>query len=94
MRKSRKTTVAISEDILASSCATDVDAERVERAARRLRELETSGVGAAEILGGEAGTAFIRDDCGGDPDVAAAAFALVHTPAGRDRAEGYREGRG
>ena len=54
--------------------------ERVERAAERLRELEASGVYLAEILGGEAGAAFVRDDCDGDPEVAHAAFALVHSP--------------
>jgi hypothetical protein len=57
------------------------DEERVERAARGLRELEASGVGAVEILGVEAEVVFVRDYCGGDPDVAAAAFALVHSPS-------------
>jgi hypothetical protein len=56
----------------------------VKRAAERLRELQASGVALAEILGGEAGAAFIREDCDGDFDVAAAAFALVHSPTERD----------
>ncbi len=54
--------------------------ERVKRAAERLRELEASGVELSEILGGPAGAAFVRDDCDGDPDLAHAAFALVHSP--------------
>ena len=53
--------------------------ERVYRAAERLRELRASGIGPSEILGGPAGAAFVRDDCGGDPDLAHAAFALVHS---------------
>jgi hypothetical protein len=57
--------------------------ERVKRAAERLRELQASGVLLSELLGDEAGAAFIREDCDGDFDVAAAAFALVHSP--RDR---------
>jgi hypothetical protein len=57
--------------------------ERVERAAERLRELEASGVGLSEILGGEAGTAFLREDCHGDLDTARAAFALLHSPGSR-----------
>jgi hypothetical protein len=61
-------------------------AERVKRAARRLRKLEDSGVEIHRILGGEAGTGFIRDHCGGDADVAAAAFALVHSASESSRA--------
>jgi hypothetical protein len=57
--------------------------ERVERAAERLRELEASGVELSEILGGEAGTAFLREDCHGDLDIAHAAFALLHSPGSR-----------
>jgi hypothetical protein len=57
--------------------------KRVERAAERLRELEASGVSLSEILGGEAGTAFVRDDCHGDLDIAQAAFALLHSPSSR-----------
>jgi hypothetical protein len=58
--------------------------ERVKRAAQRLRQLQASGVDLSEILGGEAGAAFVREDCKGDPEVAAAAFARVHSPRGRD----------
>jgi hypothetical protein len=58
--------------------------ERVKRAAQRLRQLQASGVDLSEILGGEAGAAFVREDCEGDPDVAVAAFALVHSPRGRE----------
>jgi hypothetical protein len=53
-------------------------------AAERLRELESSGVALTEILGGQAGAAFIREECEGDPELAAAAFAFVHSPRGRD----------
>ncbi len=31
-------------------------------------------------MGGEAGAAFIRDGCEGEPEIAYAAFALVHAP--------------
>jgi hypothetical protein len=58
--------------------------ERVKRAAERLRELRASGVALSEILSGEAGAAFIREECDGDFDVATAAFALVYPPTGRD----------
>ncbi len=58
-------------------------AEWVERAADRLRELEASGVDLYEILGGEAGTAFLREACHGDPDIAYAAFSLLHSPRSR-----------
>jgi hypothetical protein len=56
------------------------DDSRVKRAIRYLHELETSGVELHEIFGGEAGVAFIRDGCEGDPEVAYAAFTLVHAP--------------
>lgn len=56
----------------------------VKRAAQRLRELESSGVALTEILGGRAGAAFIREECEGDPEVAAAAFAFVHSSRSRD----------
>ncbi len=52
----------------------------VKRAAERLHELEASGVKPLEILSGLAGATFIRDDCGGDLDIACAAFAIVHSP--------------
>jgi hypothetical protein len=52
--------------------------ERVKRAAERLRGLKVSGVELSEILGGPAGAAFVHDDCEGDPDLAHAAFTLVH----------------
>jgi hypothetical protein len=58
--------------------------DRIKRAAKWLRELEASGVEPSEILGGEAGAQFVRDYCSGDPDLASAAFALVHSPAGRE----------
>ena len=53
--------------------------ERVKRAAQRLRELQASGVALSEILSGEEGAVFVHEDCEGDPEVAAAAFALVHS---------------
>jgi hypothetical protein len=55
-------------------------AGRVKRAAERLRELEALGVELSEILAGPDGAAFVRDDCDGDPDLACAAFAIVHSP--------------
>ena len=58
----------------------DARYRRMKRATERLRELEASGVELSEILGGPAGAAFLRDDCDGDPDLAHAAFALVHSP--------------
>ena len=58
---------------------------RVPRAAQRLRELKTAGVELHEILGGQVGVAFIRDDCGGDPEVAYAAIALVYYPTAHER---------
>ncbi len=54
--------------------------ERVQRAVERLSELEASGVGLYEILGGEAGTAFLREACHGDPDIAYTAFSFLHSP--------------
>jgi hypothetical protein len=50
-----------------------------------LGELKTAGVQLSELLGGEAGAAFIRDDCGGDPEVAYAALALVFSPTAHKR---------
>jgi hypothetical protein len=57
-----------------------VENGRVPRAVQRLRELKAAGVELHEILGGQVGVAFIRDDCGGDPEVAYAAIALVYYP--------------
>jgi hypothetical protein len=62
-----------------------VENDRVPRAARRLRELKAGGVELHEILGGQAGATFIRDDCGGDPEVAYAAIALVYYPKTHER---------
>jgi hypothetical protein len=45
--------------------------------------MQASGVALSEILGGQAGAEFVREDCNGDEEVAAAAFALVHSPRGR-----------
>jgi hypothetical protein len=56
----------------------EAHAERVNRAAERLRELKASGVELLEILCGPAGIKFVLDDCEGDPDLAYAAFALAH----------------
>ncbi len=61
---------------------------RIPRAVRRLRELKAAGVELHEILGGQAGTAFIRDDCGGDPEVAYAAIALLYYPTTHERRVG------
>jgi hypothetical protein len=57
----------------------------VKRAAQRLRELQASGVAFSEILSGEAGVAFIPEECEGNPEVTAAAFAFVHSPRGPAR---------
>jgi hypothetical protein len=57
----------------------------VARATRRLRELKAKGVELSEILGGQAGAAFIRDHCDGDHEVAYAAFALVYYPSASKR---------
>ena len=43
------------------------------------------GVELHEILGGQVGVAFIRDDCGGDPEVAYAAIAHVYYPTAQER---------
>ena len=61
----------------------DAGLTKVAKAVRRLRELEASGAEIQEILGGEAGIAFVRDDCDGDLDIAYVAFALVHAPTTR-----------
>ena len=61
---------------------------RVQRAVWRLRELKAAGVELHEILGGQAGAAFIRDDCDGDPEVAYAAIALVYYPTTHERQVG------
>ena len=57
-----------------------MDNDRVPRVAGRLRELKAGGVELHEILGGQAGAAFIHDDCDGAPEVAYAAIALVYFP--------------
>ena len=62
--------------------------DRVQRSARRLRELKAGGVELHELLGGPAGAAFIRDNCGGDPEVAYAAIALVYYPKTHERRVG------
>ena len=59
--------------------------DRVLRAVQRLRELKATGVELHEILGGQVGVAFIRDDCGGDPEVAYAAIAVVYYPTTQKR---------
>jgi hypothetical protein len=41
------------------------------------------GLALSEILSGEEEAVFVHEDCEGDPEVAAAAFALVHSPRGR-----------
>ena len=58
----------------------EVGETQVTRATWRLRELKATGVELHEILGGRAGAAFIRDYCGGDPEVAYAAIAFVYFP--------------
>ena len=60
---------------------------------RRLRELKAAGVELHEILGGQAGATFIRDDCDGDPEVAYAALTLVFSPTAHKRWLG-EEGQG
>ena len=39
-------------------------------------------------MGGQAGAAFIRDDCDGDPEVAYAAIALVYYPTTHEKRAG------
>ncbi len=58
-------------------------ANDTERAAELLRELKAAGITLPEILGGEAGAAFVRDYCEGDHEIASAALALVYYPSGR-----------
>ena len=67
--------------------------DRVTRAARRLGELKAAGVELHEILGGQAGAAFIRDDCGEDPEVAYAAIALVYYPTTHEKRAGEQQGK-
>jgi hypothetical protein len=69
-----------------------VETDRVTRAVQRLRELKAGGVELHDILGGQAGVAFIRDDCEGDPEVAYAAVALVYYPTTHERRLGDQEG--
>jgi hypothetical protein len=45
------------------------------------------GIELHEILAGRAGTAFMRDYCEGDPEVASAAIALVYYPRTHERRE-------
>ena len=58
----------------------EVEETQVTRATWRLGELKAAGVELHEILGGRAGAGFIRDYCGGDPEVAYAAIALAYFP--------------
>ena len=65
-----------------------VEDNQVTRAARQLRELKAAGVELHEILGGEAGASFLRDDCDRDPEVAYAAIALVYYPTTHEKRAG------
>jgi len=65
-----------------------IDRPVATRATQRLRELQARGVELCEILGGEAGAAFIRDACEGDPKVAYAAIALVYFSRTHERGVG------
>ena len=62
--------------------------ERITTATWRHRELKTAGLELYEILGGEAGASFLRDDCDRDPEVAYAAIALVYYPRTYERGVG------
>ena len=62
--------------------------ERILRAAQRLRELKASGVELHDLLGNRVGAEFIRDHCGGDPEVAYAAIALVYYPKTHEKRAG------
>jgi hypothetical protein len=62
--------------------------ERITTATWRLRELKTAGLELSEILGGEAGASFLRDDCDRDPEVAYAAIALVYYPKTHEKRAG------
>ena len=66
---------------------------RLARATRRLGELKDTGVPLSELLGGEAGAAFVQDDCEGDVDLAFAAFTVVFSWSTHKRWEG-EEGQG
>ncbi len=69
-----------------------MEKDRVTKAVQRLRELKAGGVELHEILGGQVGVAFIRDDCEGDPEVAYAAVARVYYPTTHERRLGDQEG--
>jgi len=58
-----------------------VDQERVEKARRALEELEKRGATYEDILSGEIGARWIRESCGGDLEVAKAAYELQHPGA-------------
>jgi hypothetical protein len=61
---------------------------RITRATQRLGELKAMGIQLSELLGGEAGRTFIRDDCDGNPEVAYAAIALAYYPRTYERIVG------
>ena len=65
-----------------------MEEDRVTRAARQLRELKASGVELHDLLGNRVGAEFIRDHCGGDPEVAYAAIALVYYPKTHEKRAG------
>ncbi len=55
--------------------------DRVRRAAERLAELEESGATLDDILDGPEGLLWIEEACGGDREIATAAFLRVHPEA-------------
>jgi hypothetical protein len=57
------------------------DQERTERAAEELRRLEEGGATLDDVLNGEAGRRWIAESCGGDLELAKAAFRRIHPTA-------------
>ena len=70
-----------------------MEEDRVTRPVRQLRKLKASGVELHDLLGNRVGAEFIRDHCGGDPEVAYAAIALVYYPKTHEKRAGEQEGK-
>ena len=75
-------------------CSHIVEEDRITLAAQRLHELKAGGVELYEILGGQAGAAFLRDYCEGDPEVAYAALTLVYSASTQNRRQQVEEEQG
>lgn len=57
------------------------DEERIRQASEALAELERAGADLDEILNGETGRRWIEESCGGDLELARAAFERRHPRA-------------